>query len=143
MIPLRTTVVIVAFNSSCALLEADVIKPCKAGSIYILYGVVWNKEVFFPSHENIVCFLHNFIVKWVRIKSFGILVKWNKLALEVKEKSVGIHMTQSRTLTQCFLSTSSSASHFLVRNGNLLLMISPSKNVVRVGNSSVSPLIFR
>ena len=47
------------------------------------------------------------------------------------------------TLTQCFLSTSSSASHFLVRNGYFLLIISPSKNVVKVGNSSVKPLIFR
>ena len=45
--------------------------------------------------------------------------------------------------TQCFLSTSSSASHFLVKKGCFLLMISPSKKVVKVGNSSVNPLIFR
>ncbi|KAF4523040.1 hypothetical protein B566_EDAN012769 [Ephemera danica] len=50
---------------------------------------------------------------------------------------------QKFKLTQCFLSTSSSASHFLVRKGYFLLIISPSKNVVKVGNSSVRPLIFR
>ncbi len=38
-------------------------------------------------------------------------------------------------LTQCLRSTSSSASHFRVRNGRFLLMISPAKNVVRVGYS--------
>lgn len=37
--------------------------------------------------------------------------------------------------TQCFRSTSSSASHFRVRNGRFLLMISPAKNVVSVGYS--------
>ena len=45
--------------------------------------------------------------------------------------------------TQCFLSTSSSASHFLVRKGCFWLIISPSKNVVNVGYSSVRPLILR
>ena len=38
-------------------------------------------------------------------------------------------------LTQCFRSTSSSASHFRVRNGLFLLIISPAKNVVKVGYS--------
>lgn len=37
--------------------------------------------------------------------------------------------------TQCFLSTSSSASHFLVRKGLFRLIISPTKKVVRVGYS--------
>lgn len=37
--------------------------------------------------------------------------------------------------TQCLRSTSSSASHLRVRNGCFLLIISPSKNVVRVGYS--------
>ena len=45
--------------------------------------------------------------------------------------------------TQCFLSTSSSASHFRVRKGCFCEMISPSKKVVKVGYSSVRPLIFR
>lgn len=38
-------------------------------------------------------------------------------------------------LTQCFLSTSSSASHFRVRNGRFILIISPAKNVVSIGYS--------
>ena len=37
--------------------------------------------------------------------------------------------------TQCFLSTSSSASHFLVKKGLFRLIISPAKKVVRVGYS--------
>lgn len=41
-------------------------------------------------------------------------------------------------LTQCLRSTSSSASHFRVRNGRFLLMISPAKNVVKVGYSCES-----
>lgn len=45
--------------------------------------------------------------------------------------------------TQCFLSTSSSASHLRVKNGYFFDIISPSKNVVKVGNSSVRPLIFK
>lgn len=45
--------------------------------------------------------------------------------------------------TQCFLSTSSSASHLRVKNGYFLEIISPSKNVVNVGNSSVRPFILR
>lgn len=38
-------------------------------------------------------------------------------------------------LTQCFRSTSSSASHLRVKKGCFLLIISPSKKVVRVGYS--------
>lgn len=38
-------------------------------------------------------------------------------------------------LTQCFRSTSSSASHFRVKKGCFWLIISPSKKVVRVGYS--------
>lgn len=45
--------------------------------------------------------------------------------------------------TQCFLSTSSSASHFRVRKGYFWLIISPSKNVVNFGYSSVNPFICR
>lgn len=41
----------------------------------------------------------------------------------------------AEALTQCFRSTSSSASHFRVKKGCFLLIISPSKKVVRVGYS--------
>lgn len=43
--------------------------------------------------------------------------------------------TIKQKCTQCLRSTSSSASHFRVRNGRFLLMISPAKNVVSVGYS--------
>lgn len=46
-------------------------------------------------------------------------------------------------LTQCFLSTSSSASHFRVKNGYFFDIISPSKNVVSIGYSNVRPVIFK
>lgn len=42
---------------------------------------------------------------------------------------------QTAVPTQCFLSTSSSASHFLVKKGLFRLMISPAKKVVSVGYS--------
>lgn len=45
------------------------------------------------------------------------------------------HRADRTARTQCFLSTSSSASHFLVRNGRFRLIISPAKNVVSVGYS--------
>lgn len=45
------------------------------------------------------------------------------------------HRVDKTARTQCFLSTSSSASHFLVRNGRFRLIISPAKNVVSVGYS--------
>jgi hypothetical protein len=48
-----------------------------------------------------------------------------------------------KKFTQCLRSTSSSASHLRVRNGYFGDMISPSKNVVNVGYSSVRPFIFK
>lgn len=45
------------------------------------------------------------------------------------------HPLPPALFTQCLRSTSSSASHLRVRNGCFLLIISPSKNVVRVGYS--------
>lgn len=45
------------------------------------------------------------------------------------------HWIMTLFITQCFRSTSSSASHFLVKKGRFLLMISPAKNVVSVGYS--------
>ena len=62
---------------------------------------------------------------------------WNLIWKESKCKQI------FRSRTQCFLSTSSSASHFLVRKGCFWLMISPSKYVVSVGYSFVKPLIFK
>lgn len=60
----------------------------------------------------------------------------NKRQSTVKQPVVWwLYRLWMNTPTQCLRSTSSSASHFRVRNGLFLLMISPAKNVVRVGYS--------
>ena len=96
LVPFRTAMVIVAFDGSRTFLEANVIESGKAGPADVLYGVVRDEEVFFPSHENVICFLHHVVVKRVRVKSFSVLVKRNKLALQSEKE------TLTRTFVQGF-----------------------------------------
>lgn len=99
---------------------------------------------YLPPHENVVRVFQILVVEIVRVKRLCILVEGLELSLGMKQnwlcfsKSVSQwrrHKDCKLSLTQCLRSTSSSASHFRVRNGRFLLMISPAKNVVRVGYS--------
>ena len=139
--PFGVAVEVVTLYARGRLLEADVVEPSKAGTVDILDGVVRHKKVFFPSHKHIIRLLELFVVKTIRIEVLCILVEGQEFALKmiIMKKRTCDFMKP----TQCFLSTSSSASHFLVRKGCFSLMISPSKNVTISGYSSVRFLIFR
>lgn len=98
---------------------------------------------YLPPHENVVRILQILVVKIIRVERLCILVEGLELALHIKTRWrwISLQLCTADTLlrliwlTQCFRSTSSSASHFRVRNGRFLLMISPAKNVVSVGYS--------
>lgn len=139
--------IVITFNSCGWFLKTYVIKSSKRCTIYIFYRVIRYKKMLFPTHEYKICICKGIVIKCICIECFSILVKWFKLALKRKQNLMLWNLTHrcdSKQLhTQCFLSTSSSASHFRVRNGYFLLIISPSKKVVNFGNSSVRPLICR
>lgn len=106
-----------------------------------------NQKMLFPPHKDIVWPLEGFTVKGIRVESF-----WEMAESTIWKINILLHTDSYDNYTiinthlnfaQCLRSTSSSASHFRVRKGLFLLMISPSKNVVRVGYSSVSPFILR
>ena len=71
--------------------------------------------------------------------TFHLIKTLSELSSFSQEKSSELNVFRNcaneGNFPQCFLSTSSDASHFRVRKGYLLLIISPSKNVVRVGYS--------
>ena len=83
--PFRVPMKIVALYTGGGFLEADVVKPGEARSIYILnrinhicidisvrtnhlYSMVRHEEVFLPPHEDIVRLLQFFIVEAVRVE---------------------------------------------------------------------------
>lgn len=140
--PFWAPVIIISLDVGFRFLETDIIKTSEGCAIYILYCMIWNEKMLFPSHKYIVCVRQGFIIEGIWIKRFWVLTKWSKLAL--KNNRCYIYKTLNKLRpTQCFLSTSSSASHLRVKNGYFWLMISPSKNVVSVGYSSVSPFICK
>lgn len=57
LIPLWTTVIIVALDGSCAFLEADVIKAGKGGAVDVFDCVIRNQEMFLPPHKDEISFL--------------------------------------------------------------------------------------
>lgn len=113
------------------------------------YNDIWSGSIkvvpYLPPHENIVRVLQILIVKIIWVECLCILVEGLELALDTTSKKDYVSVNQPAVehlcrlwmnkLTQCLRSTSSSASHFRVRKGRFLLMISPAKNVVRVGYS--------
>lgn len=100
--------------------------------------------MFLPPHKYKVAFFKSRIRKIVTIEVLLVVCKSGKAALKIY-----IQINNNRTynwkskITQCFLSTSSSASHFRVRKLYFFEIISASKKVVNSGNSDVSPVIFK
>ena len=67
---------------------------CSGGANFFVYSilqctyhakVIWS---YLPSHKNIVRIIKFIIVEIIRIKSLGKLIKWQKLPLENKMKSL-------------------------------------------------------
>lgn len=109
--------VIVPLDSSCGLLEADVIEASKGGAANVFDRVVWNKKLLLraqgkkvevrpsskheervmrvklctnlPPHEDVIAVVQRFIVKVIRVEASGIFVKRLKLAL--KKSSLNVH----------------------------------------------------
>ena len=65
-----------ALDAARDLVEGDVVEPFEAGSADGLYSVVWNQEVLFPAHEQVLL-LHPVFGDgiWSR-RGFGGLVGW-------------------------------------------------------------------
>lgn len=146
ILPFRTPVIIISFNIRLWFLETDIIKTGKRCPTYVFNRMIRHQKMFFPSHINKIRISQGFVVKIIRIEGFCILTKRSKFTLKILLKTHRQHsceIVKYLKFTQCFLSTSSSASHFLVKNGYFWLIISPSKNVVSVGYSSVRPFIWR
>ena len=136
--------IVVSLYTRGRLLKTDVVEARETRPVNVLDRVIRNQEMFLPSHEHIVCLFQLLIVKTVRVKVFRVLVKGKEFALKTS-KLLKLYPKNFKSLfiTQCFLSTSSSASHFLVRKGCLSVIISPSKKVTISGYSSVRFLIFK
>lgn len=73
--PFRTSVVVVAFDGGGGLLETYVVEAGERCAVYVLYCVIRDEEVFFPSHEYKVCRGERVVVKGVRVECFRVLVK--------------------------------------------------------------------
>lgn len=84
------------------------------------------------SHFMFNLYIYNLVQKYLKLVVAALLV--DKVVLDYNN---------TIKLTQCLLSTSSSASHLRVRKGCFSLIISPSKNVTISGYSSVRFFIFR
>ena len=54
-LPLWVPVEVVALNLWAGFLEADVVEPCKACPNNVFDGVIWDQEVFFPPHKDVIC----------------------------------------------------------------------------------------
>ena len=65
-----------ALDAARDLVEGDVVEPFEAGSVDGLYSVVWDQEVLFPAHEQVLL-LHPVFGDgiWSR-RGFGGLVGW-------------------------------------------------------------------
>ena len=142
--PFGVSVIVISLYTRGRLLETDVVEARETCPVDVLDRVVGNQEMLLPSHEHVVCLFQLLIVETVRVKVFRVLVKGKEFALKTAT-SLKLFPKNSKSLllTQCFLSTSSSASHFLVRKGCLSVIISPSKKVTISGYSSVRFLIFK
>jgi hypothetical protein len=57
------------------LVEANVVKPLKAGSSNGAHSVVWNQEVFLPSHEDVLSLRH---LGYMKVSFPGLLLKRSK-----------------------------------------------------------------
>lgn len=74
--------VVISFDGGLGFLETNIIKPGKGGATDISYGVIWYQEVFFPSHEDVICIGQLAVVKVVRIEGLYVLVKLREFALK-------------------------------------------------------------
>lgn len=67
--------VIVSFYSGGGFLKAYIVEAGERSSVNIFDRMIWNEEVFFPSHEHKVSILYLVIVECIRVKRLCILAK--------------------------------------------------------------------
>lgn len=78
--------IIETLDRSGRFLEANVVESRERSAVDIFNGMIGDEEVLFPPHKNEVGPLQSFVIKRVRIKSFGILAKRFELALQLQTK---------------------------------------------------------
>ena len=66
-------------------MEADVVEAGKAGAHNVFDGVVGDKEVLLPPHEDVVRLVQCVVVKVVGVEGLGVLVEGDEFALQEKQ----------------------------------------------------------
>ena len=65
--------VVIALDSLCRFLKANVIESGEGGSVDVFYGMIRHEKHLLPSHEHKVGVVEYVVIESVQVESFGVL----------------------------------------------------------------------